>query len=59
MSVSSAVMDDLQPIREFQEAYREEFGEELTEAEARVMLGQLVQFYLLLMRPLPPEADEH
>jgi hypothetical protein len=52
-------MDDLQPIREFQEAYREEFGEELTEAEARVMLGQLVQFYLLLMRPLPPEADEH
>lgn len=54
-------MDDneLQRVHEFQEAYKEEFNEELSEGEARVMLGQLVQFYQLIMRPLPPgEEDE-
>jgi len=52
-------MDDkeLQHVREFQEAYKEEFNEELTEGEASVMLTQLVQFYRLVMRPLPPEGQ--
>ena len=48
---------ELRHVREFQEAYKEEFNEELTEGEARVMLAQLVQFYRLIMRPLPPEGQ--
>jgi hypothetical protein len=53
-------MDDeeLQHIHEFQDAYKEEFNEELTEGEARVMLTQLVQFYRLIMRPLPPSDED-
>jgi hypothetical protein len=55
-------MDDkeAQRIREFQDAYRQEFNAELTEGEASVMLTQLVQLYLHLSRPLPgtsPSAD--
>jgi hypothetical protein len=52
-------MDDteLQHVREFQEAWKEEFSEELTEGEAQVELSRLVQFYLLVSRPLPPEAN--
>jgi hypothetical protein len=53
-------MDDkeLEHLGDFQEAYREEFNEELTEGEARVMLSQLVQFYRLIMRPLPPDDQD-
>jgi hypothetical protein len=40
-------------LREFVEAYREDFNEELALGEARVMLTQLVLFYLHISRPLP------
>jgi hypothetical protein len=42
----------MQHVRELREGYKEEFNEQLTQGEARVILGQLVQIYLLLMRPL-------
>jgi hypothetical protein len=50
-------MDDqeAQRVREFQEAYREEFGEELTTGEASIRLHRLVELYQLISRPLPPE----
>ncbi|OYV63525.1 MAG: hypothetical protein B7X03_01260 [Parcubacteria group bacterium 21-58-10] len=50
-------MDDkeAQHVREFQKAYKEEFGEELTTGEASIRLHQLVEFYQLISRPLPPE----
>ncbi|MBU6388543.1 hypothetical protein KGQ72_01535 [Patescibacteria group bacterium] len=50
-------MDDqeAQRVREFQEAYKEEFGEELTAGEASIRLHQLVELYQLISRPLPPE----
>ena len=53
-------MDDkeAQRIREFQEAYKQEFDEELTAGETSVMLTQLVQFYLNVSRPLPPDPSE-
>jgi len=53
-----SAMDDkeAQRVREFQEAYSEEFGEELTTGEASIRLHQLVELYRLISRPLPPEA---
>ena len=50
-------MDDkeAQRVREFQEAYKQEFGEELTTGEASAMLTQLVQFHLHISRPLPQD----
>lgn len=51
-------MDDkeTQRVREFQEAYKQEFDEKLTAGEAGVMLTQLVQFYLHISRPLPTDT---
>ncbi len=51
-------MDDkeAQRVQEFQEAYKQEFGEELTVGEASVLLKQLVQFYLHISRPLPTDT---
>jgi len=49
---------EIQRVRELQEAHKQEFNEELTEGETRVMLTQLVQFYRLIMRPLPPEGED-
>ena len=37
---------------EFQEAYREDFGEEISPEEARAMLQRLVTLYELLAQPL-------
>lgn len=51
-------MDNKEHSRNFQKAYKEEFDEELTEGDASVMLTQLVQFYRLIMRPLPPEGKD-
>jgi len=50
-------MDDqeVRRVRDFQEAYKEEFGEELTTTEANIRLHQLVELYQLISRPLPPE----
>jgi hypothetical protein len=40
-----------QHVREFIEAYREEFDEDLSPSEASVMITQLVQLYLHISRP--------
>ena len=51
-------MDDkeTQRVREFQEAYKEDFGEELTEGEATAIFMRLAQLYLHLSRPLPSDT---
>ena len=46
-------------VREFQEAYMEDFGEEITEAEAREMLSRVVAFLQLIARPLPPDPTQN
>ncbi|MBU6388537.1 hypothetical protein KGQ72_01505, partial [Patescibacteria group bacterium] len=53
----AVAMDDKenQRVREFQEAYKKEFGEELTASEASTRLHQLVQLYQFISRPLLPE----
>ena len=38
--------------------YKEEFGADLTVAEAREMVQRLVFLYERLMRPLPSDASE-
>lgn len=45
-------------IKEFQEAYRIDFGEAISAAEAREMLTRVVNAYCLLLRPLPGEESE-
>ena len=40
-------------LRQFIAAWKQEFGEELSEGEARIRLHELVEFYLLLAKPLP------
>ncbi len=49
-------MDDKEAQR-VREAYKQEFGEDLTEKEASVMLTQLVQLYLHISRQLPPDTS--
>lgn len=46
--------DDL---REFCEIWKQEFGEELTPAEARHHASQLLELYMLLAEPLPAERS--
>lgn len=45
-----------QHLREFMEAYRIEFNEDLSSGDASVMLTQLVQFYLQISRPIQPDT---
>lgn len=45
-------------LREFQEAYEQDFGESITADEAHEMLTRLVTLYELVMRPLPVSKDE-
>jgi hypothetical protein len=45
-------------LRQFVAAWEEEFGEKLTEGEARIRLHELVEFYLLVARPLPLPSQE-
>jgi hypothetical protein len=49
-----------QRVEEFREAYRKEYGEDISEAEARDMLTRLVVLCEMLARPLPdlPDSDE-
>ena len=47
-----------QRIRQFIDAWKEEFGEELSEAEAGLRLAELVEFYCLVARPLPMASDD-
>ncbi len=53
-------MDDkeAQHVRAFQEAYKEEFNEELSEGEARIIFRNLVRLYQLILRPLPPSDQD-
>ena len=46
-------------LREFMRLYKEEFGTEITEDEAREMASRLINLYLKLMEPLPSERTEH
>jgi hypothetical protein len=40
-------------LQEFQEAYKMDFGEDISEEEAREMLSRLVTVIAILARPLP------
>lgn len=51
-------------IEEFQRLYRDAYGQEISLDKARDMATRLVEFYRIIMRPLPgvdakkpPEAD--
>lgn len=43
-------------VAEFIEAYREEFGEEISSGEASILLLQLTELYFTIARPLPNDA---
>jgi len=45
-------------VREFAMIWKEEFSEEISEAEARRHASQLIQLYALLVEPSFPEEDE-
>lgn len=45
-------------LREFQEAYKQDFDEDISPEEAREMLSRLVTFYELLLRPLSHINDK-
>jgi hypothetical protein len=55
--VACATLNE-QHLREFIEAFREEFNEQLSRGEASVMLTQLVQFYLHISRSPPNVAGD-
>lgn len=42
-----------QRLKEFQRIYEDEFGEEISEGEAQVMIQRLLAIYKLILRPLP------
>ena len=44
-----------QDIEEFKAAYKEAFGEDITDAEAREMGSRVLWLYELLSKPLPLE----
>ena len=44
-------------LRDFQEAYAADFGDQISIEEAREMLNRLVGLYELLLRPLPTPED--
>lgn len=46
-------------LREFMNAYEEEFKETLSPKEAKAMLAQLAQMYMLVMRPQPLDSLRH
>jgi hypothetical protein len=41
-------------VREYIRIYKEDFGEELTVADARGLLSRLLALYQMICRPLPP-----
>ncbi len=43
-------------IEEFVRLYKEEFGEELHGGDAEVMVQQLLEFYQMILAPLPSES---
>ncbi len=48
---------DKESLEEFKKIYKEEFGEELTDAEAREMAQRVLRLYELLAG-IPPEGGE-
>ena len=42
-------------LEEFRRIYQEVHGEEIEVGAARIMAGNLIQLYLVLMRPLPDD----
>lgn len=46
---------DDERLREFQEAYQQDFGEAISLDAAREMLSRVVTLYTALRRPLPSE----
>lgn len=44
-------------IREFTALYTQEFGETISEVEAREMGSRVLDLYTILMRPLPHELN--
>lgn len=44
-------------LREFQDAYKTDFGEDISPDEARAMMQRLAVFYELVARPLPPDGE--
>ena len=45
-------------LEEFKQIYKEEFGEDLTDAEAEEMATRVMRLYELLSRPLSSERKE-
>lgn len=45
-------------LKEFQEAYKLDFGDEITEGQAREMLFRVVTLYEQLLKALPSEQKE-
>jgi hypothetical protein len=43
--------------KEFQAIYQEDFGEAISESEARLMATRLITLYETLSRPLPHEEE--
>lgn len=40
-------------LKEFQSLYEQEFGEKLSDEEARAMIHRLMALYQIILRPLP------
>ena len=51
----SKVVSDNRAV-EFAEAYREEFGEEISPEEASILLHKLTEFYFMISMPLPGDT---
>jgi len=49
---------DLKRIVEFIIAWEAEFGESLSEGEAKIRLDELVEFYSLVSKRLPPQEND-
>jgi len=45
-------------IKEFITAWKDEFDEELSEGQAQLQLHELVEFYCLVARALPPVSED-
>ena len=48
---------DQESIDELRRIYKQEFGEELSDADAREMATRVLTLYELLSRPLPRQED--
>ncbi len=46
---------DEEDVQEFKRLYAEEFSEEITDKDARIMASQLLRLYEVLSKPLPSE----